>query len=458
MKRPLSPAVRAAVALATLAVAGIVVAACQKRQEPVPTLTQDQWRRVQENLLPTAPDVVEHPVDAVFGDMVRLIGWDIDPDRTEAGQTVEITYYWEVLQPTTDRWHIFVHLDRGGTRQNVDHEAMGDIYPSVYWQPGQIIRDTTRFELVPGLGGGDVAVYVGLFRGDDRMPVTRAGQGTLEEDGRLRVGSFPSSWTAPSYQVRRATGTITIDGNLDEPAWGRARQTSDWVSPNDGTAVAPGTWAKMLWDDDYLYVAIHATDRDIWSTITERDGDLWDEEVVEVYLDPGSDGRDYLEFQLNPLNTVFDAVFPRPNNRNLPVARAIDIAGLETAVAIDGTLTDRTDTDTAWTSEIRFPFAALPTMDGPPSNGDTMAVNFYRYDRSGDDGTRYYAWSPVGGGTFHNPERFGSVTFQGGAVRRARVTEGSGAVAVPAADGSGPPRTGLRRRPGVVAVEGSGPN
>jgi hypothetical protein len=439
-------AVHAPLALVLLAPA----AACQKVGEPVPSLTQDQWRRVRENLLDAEP-TVEHPSDAVFGDAVRLIGWDVDPDTVEAGGEVKITLYWEVLQPITERWQIFIHLD-AGSRQNLDHEAVEGTYPSVYWEPGQIIRDEVTATLQPTLGDGEVKVLIGFFRGDERMPVTRAGEATLEDDGRLNVGSFQSQWNPPELEARRLTGTINVDGRLTEPAWRRARQTDAWLDPSSGAAVDLETRAKVLWDDEFIYIGMEAADPDIFASRTERDTELWEEEVLEIYLDGNNDGRDYIEFQINPLGTVFDAVFPRSNDRDWPASARTNLVGLETAVHIEGTIDDRGDSDTKWTAEFKLPLSSIPGFAPiPPIDDTTLRVNFYRYDRSEGRDTTYFAWSPVGGGTFHRPDRFGLVRFTG-APRTAPVAAGSG-------DGSGGARLalpGAELAPPRVVGEGSG--
>lgn len=423
----------------TLAVGG-----CQQRRDPTPTLTQDQWRRVQENLLETAPSP-QFPVDAVFGEQVRLIGWDMEEGSVAAGERFAMTFYWEVLQANpNERWQIFVHLDGSG-RQNLDHDAIGGIYPSVYWQTGQIIQDRVEGELSNALGDGTIEVFVGLFRENDRLEVSRAGLGTVADDGRLGVGSFSATWNPPDYSIRRATGAITIDGALDEPAWRRAPQTSRWVNPNDGAATPLESWAKLLWDDEYLYVGMYAEDPDIAAAMTDRDQNLWEEEeVLEIYIDTGGDGRNYLEFQINPQNAVFDARFPRPTNRDLEPARAWNLEALETAVAIDGVLNDASEPDRSWTAEVRIPWTSLPDADQvlPLENGREFRLNFYRYDRSTGRPTTYYAWSPIGGGSFHKPERFGVARLQGNPRRRAIE---------PAPDGA----TGIVVQP-PAATEGSG--
>ena len=43
--------------------------------------------------------------------------------------------------------------------------------------------------------------------------------------------------------------------------------------------------------------------------LVQRDDTLWKSDVVEVYLDPGGDTKDYVELQFNPKNAIFDAIF-----------------------------------------------------------------------------------------------------------------------------------------------------
>lgn len=426
---------RALLVLAPLALA----LACQRIEEPTPTPTTDQWRRVQENLLDAPPDL-QHPIGAVFADAIRLHGWDVEPDAVEVGGELRIRLYWEALKPLDERWFIFVHLD-SNTRQNVDHEAIGNVYPTIYWEPGKVVRDEVTVTLSNDVTSDEVRVLVGFFRDDVRMPVTDPGAGTLDADGRLDVGAFSARWSAPEYVVRRAQSPIEIDGRPTDRAWSRAGRTSAWVHPNTGADLGDlNTWAKILWDDDAIYVLMNARDSDVWATITDRDGDLWTEEVLEFYLDPSGEGRGYLELQINPLGTIFDAVFEDFRDRDLPSARAIDLAGLESAVYVSGTTDDRSDRDRSWTAELRIPLSSVPGLTLPITEQTTALANFYRYDRPEGGEVATAAWSPVGGGSFHNPPRFGVLSFEMPAADEGSA-EGSGAQLRPA------PIEPLRRRP-----------
>ena len=406
---------------------------CQRRGEPIPTLTQEQWSRVQENFVTGLPSGAT-PINAVFGSNFKLLGWQITPPDPRLGSKVKVSLYWECLETTETPWRIFLHLD-GSSRQNLDHDAVGNAFPTARWQKGNILRDDVEAKV--DAATGDITLFAGFFKGSERLAVTDPGTGKLEADGRLRIGSFTPVWEPPTLEIKRVTAPLVIDGRVSDRAWNSAAQTPLWRDPVSGDEVSGlDSWAKLLWDDQYLYVAFSGRDTDVWANLTDRDANLWEEEVFELFIDAGRNGTNYLEFQINPANTVFDAVFADARNRKLDEAKARNIEGLESAVYVNGTLNKRDDTDRAWTAEVRIPLAAIPSLGNlPPRDGDTMRVNFYRYDRGAGDDATTLAWSAVGAGTFHNPERFGVATFVGaGTPLMPGMADGSGA---PAAEGSG---------------------
>ena len=70
---------------------------------------------------------------------------------------------------------------------------------------------------------------------------------------------------------------------------------------------------------------------------------MWSEEVVEVFIDPDGDGRDYLEFQVNPLNAHVDLHIISLNPWDSSIEWDID--GVRNAVDVIGTVNDSSDTD-----------------------------------------------------------------------------------------------------------------
>ncbi len=178
--------------------------------------------------------------------------------------------------------------------------------------------------------------------------------------------------------------------------WGDAVEFRDVET---GAAPEQGTTVRAAWDADELRVLVHAQDRDPWATITQRDGPLWEEEVVELFLDPVGDGECYFEFEVNPLGTVLDLVLRR-NRSGYAKNFAWNCDGLRTVV---------TKSAGAWTAEFGIPFRSL--VAEPPQPGARWRANFCRIDRPPGRERELSAWSPTGGRSFHVPERFGVLEF-----------------------------------------------
>ena len=213
----------------------------------------------------------------------------------------------------------------------------------------------------------------------------------------------------PTYAARRAVDAIAIDGKLDEASWQRAARISDFrdIFRPERQQKFP-TEAAIVWDETNLYVAFSCTDDEPWGTLTKRDDHLWNEEVVEVFLDPDGDGLNYAELEVSPNNVVVDLLLARPR---APLDESIrwDIEGLQTAAE---------RTPTGWVAEIAVPWISLKAagVGAAPQPDDRWRVGLYRIKRP-DRGRRkaddeYSAWSLTRADYgFHDPERFGYVQF-----------------------------------------------
>jgi len=217
----------------------------------------------------------------------------------------------------------------------------------------------------------------------------------------------------PEYVCVRTKSAPAIDGHLDDAAWRQAAPIGPFRQWN-GSAAGQATTARMLWDDRFLYVAFDCVDDDIQGTMKQRDQNLWEEnEVVEVFADPGGTLQHYLEFEVNPLNTVVDLIIPyRGDPRSLQASKGWDSKGLKTAVT-RGRPPVRPHP--GWSVEMAIPMGDFfDPPHTPPQPGDAWRLNLYRVDaRAGK--VQYQAWSPTmtPQPAFHVPERFGAVGFGG---------------------------------------------
>ncbi len=285
----------------------------------------------------------------------------------------------------------------------------------------------------------------------------------LEVPLRPAFGQEPTSVRV--YESPRAPSPPAIDGDLTDPAWHSAPWTQPFIDirGEDWPAPAWTTRAKITWDDDHLYIAAELEEPHLWATLADRDAILYREHDFEVFLDPDGDALAYYELEINALGTEFDLFLDRPYNRRGKANIGWDMAGLRTAVRLDGTLNDPSDRDWGWSVEIAIPWSALAPPAGfrlpaageagvtdtaataertsrpfrhgrPPHSGDTWRVNFSRVQWPLDivDGAyrrarlpthddphpeHNWVWSPQGEINMHIPERWGLVRFVGGGER-----------------------------------------
>ncbi len=170
------------------------------------------------------------------------------------------------------------------------------------------------------------------------------------------------------------------------------------------TAAAPkqGTEVRAVWDEREWRLLFIADDTDPWATMTQRDAPLYEEETVEVFLDPAGDLESYFEIEVNPLGTVLDLVL-RKSRSGYKGDRAWQCEGLRTLVRRHSG---------GWGTEIAIPFASVTNPS--PRPGSRWRANFCRIDRPSRDGTlprELTAWSPPLRASFHTPERFGLIEF-----------------------------------------------
>jgi hypothetical protein len=235
-------------------------------------------------------------------------------------------------------------------------------------------------------------------------------------------------YTPPKgYVCYRAAAPIAIDGKLDEATWREALWTEDFADIEGAARPNPRfrTRAKMLWDDQYFYIAAELEEPHVWATLTKHDSVIFHDNDFEVFIDPDGDSHAYYEFEMNALNTGWDLFLPKPYKDSGRALDSWEIPGLKTAVQVDGTLNDPSDTDRAWTLEIALPWKVLGEQSpspAPPRDGDQWRVNFSRVEWQIDvkDGKYVkkpntkednWVWSPQGVIDMHRPERWGYVQF-----------------------------------------------
>lgn len=221
--------------------------------------------------------------------------------------------------------------------------------------------------------------------------------------------------TPDSYVCYRAAQKLKMDGKLDEDSWKKATPTTPFVDISGEGFAKPiqETTAKMLWDDEYLYIGATLQEKDIKARLTQRDTIIYHDNDFEVFLDPDGDGQNYFEIETNARGTIFDLMLDKPYRSGGNFMVQWDCPGLKVAIHHEGTLNNPKDQDKAWTVEMAIPHKAL-TMNftNPLKAGNTWRVNFSRVQWLKAEGPEEnWVWMPTGKVDMHMPDRWGFVYF-----------------------------------------------
>ena len=83
------------------------------------------------------------------------------------------------------------------------------------------------------------------------------------------------------------------------------------------------TRAKMLWDDEYFYIAAELEEPHVWGTLTQHDSVIFHDNDFEVFIDPDGDNHEYYEIEINALNTEWDLFLTKPYRDGGPADRRL---------------------------------------------------------------------------------------------------------------------------------------
>lgn len=141
----------------------------------------DQQERAQPYLLDSRPDIPV-PVEADFGP-IRLLGYDLPTRHFRPGDTFTITLYFEALEDIHTDYTVFIHGEVPDARGRFigDHAPAQGRYSTDQWRKGQIIMDRWSGLIPATTPRGQMALYVGFFKDNTRLPITQG-----KSDGKQR--------------------------------------------------------------------------------------------------------------------------------------------------------------------------------------------------------------------------------------------------------------------------------
>ena len=196
----------------------------------------------------------------------------------------------------------------------------------------------------------------------------------------------------PELLCRRVYESPAIDGVLNDPCWQEAHGVTGFSLLGNGGPAREQTSAYVLYDDSCLYVAFVCLESRMDSLVARcesRDGLVWCDDCVEVFIDTDHDHMRYYHVIANAAGIRYDEI-----GRLQPWTWSCDWE-VQITKALD-----------RWTVETAIPFWCMSTA--VPQPGEIWGFNLNREEyRLGE----LSGWSPTLN-HFHEPYHFGHLVFE----------------------------------------------
>lgn len=246
----------------------------------------------------------------------------------------------------------------------------------------------------------------------------------------IAPATAPSS-VPPAIVVPEAATVPHLDATVEDPVWSRAARIASLplaTGPQAAGRSALPTTVRLLWDADALYIRFDCLGGDAWAPFGDRWGaPHYQGDVIEVFLDPVGDARQFLELEVSPKNGLFSKLY---------LATAEPVSGSDGTLAADFLRRDQWEVPDWRLDGLRNAAAILPPMEGeaqwrvilrlPAASllrrrgqahfaaGMMLRANFVRYDY-GTGSPRVLTamnWAPAPWGRPHRaPAQMGKVTL-----------------------------------------------
>lgn len=218
------------------------------------------------------------------------------------------------------------------------------------------------------------------------------------------AASGPGSVTIKKCEDFQVTG----DGSSE--AWKR----TEWISlvQQGSNRSDYTTEVKVLYSGTGIYFLFNCVDKKLTTTMQADNLNLWEEDVVEVFLWTSEDFPVYFEYEISPMNYELPIIIPNYKGRFLgwlPWNYEGD-KKIRHATSTEGGEKKSGATVSAWKAEFFIPYKLLnPLPQVPPVSGTKWRANMYRVDY--DNGPSPFAWQKTTR-SFHEYTSFGTFIFE----------------------------------------------
>ncbi len=324
------------------------------------------------------------------------LAWDPDADVDQLLTGHANDLYGPAAAPMKE---FFESIERNWSRiaSHVVETSAGPktVYPSelVLWNeiysPAELQRLTGLFDQAVRLAAGKEPYIsrIELMRQEMLQPILDEAAGFAAANEAVQAWNFP---------IRSTSIPVTVDGNLNDPAWRNAPVFH--LSGLNGAPAEVSTAVRVLYDAENIYFAFESAEPETAKMQSHPypfdTKDIWRDSDVEIFLSPDGDRRHCYQLQINPAGSVCDL--------------EITDGGADFAWNSGAEVKTSIVNDQKWIAEVRLPRSAMR-----PFAANGILANFARHRVL--EGVQvtvpYYCWSPLAR-KFGDVSRFGMLTLQ----------------------------------------------
>ena len=200
-----------------------------------------------------------------------------------------------------------------------------------------------------------------------------------------------------SINVPATNSSPKLDGKANDICWEKIKWHNNFtLLSNPSQKAAAQTKFKMLHDNKSLYIIAKLDEplmKKIKSNVTQRDGKVYHDDCLEIFIDVNKDQNSYYHFIINPKGTIYDAQRRQGGHVS---TKKWDASGIKTAT--------RKYSD-SWIIEMAIPFV---TLGIEPGNSGIWGFNIARERQAQKEISTFI---PLSGG-FHQPSLFGNLILK----------------------------------------------
>lgn len=215
------------------------------------------------------------------------------------------------------------------------------------------------------------------------------------------------------YSVKRLKKPMVIDAKWDKAQWKKIKEIPISNFMGDIPAFRPVVKAKMMYDQDYLYLIYKVDDRHVRIQNDKFNSSVSTDACVEFFFSPDKDWPLwYFNVEINAGGTALMA-FHKDGKRTNMVEE--DFKDVLIAHTLPRKLDQEISEPITWFLEFKLPLKLLKKYSSisQPEKGVKWKANFYKTS-SRSTNPHYLTWSKVHNPKpqFHLPQYFGTLIFK----------------------------------------------